>query len=48
VFDVGYALVDIAKGDEITCNYFEFYPSFRGFVHASTTDALAGQPQASR
>ncbi|HEY8276479.1 MAG TPA: SET domain-containing protein [Methyloceanibacter sp.] len=48
VFDVGFAVVDIAKGDEITCNYFEFDPSFRGFAHASTADVLAGQPQASR
>jgi len=28
VFDRGYALVDIQKGEEITCNYAEFDPSF--------------------
>ncbi len=30
VFDKGYALVDIAVGDEITCNYHEFDPRFTG------------------
>ena len=32
VFDRGFALVDIAQGDEITCNYHEFDPTFAGFV----------------
>jgi SET domain-containing protein len=31
IFDRGYALVDIARGDEITCNYHEFDPTFAGF-----------------
>lgn len=31
VFDRGYALTDIAAGEEITCNYHEFDPSFVGF-----------------
>ncbi|HEU4476337.1 MAG TPA: SET domain-containing protein [Methyloceanibacter sp.] len=31
IFDTGYALVDIAPGDEITCNYHEFNPNFVGF-----------------
>lgn len=31
VFDKGYALVDIAQGDELTCNYHEFDPGFAGF-----------------
>jgi len=31
IFDKGYALVDIAAGDELTCNYHEFDPGFRGF-----------------
>jgi SET domain-containing protein len=31
IFDKGYALVDIAPGDEITCNYHEFDPSFVGY-----------------
>jgi uncharacterized protein len=35
IFDRGYALTDIAVGDEITCNYFEFDPGFRGFSAAS-------------
>jgi uncharacterized protein len=35
IFDRGYALTDIAVGDEITCNYFEFDPGFRGFRAAS-------------
>ena len=42
IFDKGYALVDIAPGDEITCNYHEFDPSFRGFFpspKAATQDA---------
>ncbi len=30
-FDKGYALPDIAAGDEITCNYYEFAPAFVGF-----------------
>ena len=29
VFDKGYALVDISQGDELTCNYHEFDPTFR-------------------
>ncbi len=31
LFDRGYALTDIAAGDEITCNYYEFDPAFKGF-----------------
>jgi SET domain-containing protein len=31
IFDKGYALIDIAAGDEITCNYHEFDPGFVGF-----------------
>jgi hypothetical protein len=30
VFDKGYAIRDIKAGEEITCNYFEFDPSFAG------------------
>jgi uncharacterized protein len=37
IFEKGYALVDIAAGDEITCNYHEFDPSFTGrFVSPQT------------
>jgi SET domain-containing protein len=32
IFDKGYALTDIAAGDEITCNYHEFDPGFVGFL----------------
>jgi len=32
IFDRGYALADIAPGDEITCNYHEFDPGFVGFM----------------
>jgi SET domain-containing protein len=32
VFDKGYALTDIARGKEITCNYHEFDPGFVGFL----------------
>ncbi len=31
IFDVGYATVDIAPGDEMTCNYHEFDPGFVGY-----------------
>ena len=48
VFDRGYALVDIQKGEEITCNYFEFDPSFAGFGHASTAEALSERPHTNR
>ncbi len=34
IFDKGYALVDIAVGDELTCNYHEFDPRFVGFIGA--------------
>ncbi|MEC9367464.1 MAG: SET domain-containing protein-lysine N-methyltransferase [Pseudomonadota bacterium] len=30
-FARGYAVHDIQKGDEITCNYYEFDPEFSGF-----------------
>ena len=48
IFDKGYALVDIARGDEITCNYHEFDPTFAGFfpgVQAalSATELHAGR-----
>lgn len=42
IFDTGYALTDIARGDEITCNYFEFDPTFGGFfpnVQAPASEA---------
>jgi len=32
VFDKGYAITDIAEGDEITSNYHEFDPGFMGFM----------------
>ncbi len=30
IFEKGYALRDIRKGEEITCNYYEFDPTFAG------------------
>ena len=30
-FEMGYAITDIAAGEEITCNYHEFDPSFEGW-----------------
>jgi uncharacterized protein len=30
-FEAGYAIKDIAVGEEITCNYYEFDSSFRGW-----------------
>jgi uncharacterized protein len=38
VFDRGYALTDIAAGDEITCNYYEFDPAFMGFDPPSSLE----------
>lgn len=42
-FDRGIAIADIAPGEEITCNYFEFDPTFTGFAAAPVkgTAALA-------
>ena len=34
MFDKGYALADIAQGEELTCNYYEFDPRFAGFFPA--------------
>jgi SET domain-containing protein len=34
IFDKGYALFDIAPGEEITCNYHEFDPNFVGYFPA--------------
>jgi SET domain-containing protein len=34
-FDIGYAVRDIAAGEEITCSYYEFDPAFRGFGPAA-------------
>ena len=31
IFEKGFALADIAAGEEITCNYYEFDPDFKGF-----------------
>ena len=32
-FDKGWAIRDIAVGEELTCNYHEFDPTFKGFLH---------------
>jgi hypothetical protein len=34
VFDKGYALTDIARGEEITCNYHECDLTFPGFFRS--------------
>ena len=44
IFDKGYALVDIAAGDEITCNYFEFDPRFTGMFGAGRAAAVRTRP----
>ncbi|HVQ10906.1 MAG TPA: SET domain-containing protein-lysine N-methyltransferase [Methyloceanibacter sp.] len=41
IFDRGYALGDIAAGEEITCNYFEFDPAFRGFGETALDVAIS-------
>jgi len=40
VFDKGYALTDIAEGEEITCNYHEFDPGFVGFIPGMVAASL--------
>jgi SET domain-containing protein len=40
VFDKGYALADIAEGEEITCNYHEFDPGFVGFIPGMVAASL--------
>lgn len=39
--DIGFALADINVGEEITCNYFEFDPTFHGFNGASADLGMA-------
>ncbi|MFN3745249.1 MAG: SET domain-containing protein [Hyphomicrobiaceae bacterium] len=41
--DVGYAIVDILPGEELTCNYFEFDRTFRGFDAPAVEPAYAVQ-----
>jgi SET domain-containing protein len=41
VFDKGYALADIAVGDELTCNYFEIDPTFTGVFTGVETIGVA-------
>lgn len=42
IFDKGYALRDIKEGEELTCSYFEFDPSFTGgFVGEGPVQAPA-------
>ena len=48
VFDKGYALVDIAAGEEITCNYHEFDPGFRELRSAPRQALGASDPAANR
>jgi SET domain-containing protein len=48
IFDKGYALVDIAQGEELTCNYHEFNPSFAGFFPNVQAVAVSARLHASR
>ena len=41
VFDKGYALTDIAPGEELTCNYHEFDPGFAGFFPVAQAGVVA-------
>lgn len=47
-FDLGYAIRDIAAGEEITCNYFEFDTTFRGFFSAAAVQSGYNGAQAGR
>lgn len=41
-FPEGYAIRDIAEGDELTCNYADFDPTFKGFSPKGTEMLPAG------
>jgi SET domain-containing protein len=44
LFEKGYALTDIAEGEELTCNYYEIDPSFNGdFVGACLSPAVSAR-----
>jgi hypothetical protein len=45
-FDKGYAIRDIAEGEEITCNYYEFDTSFQGWFPGvpATTNGVHAHP----
>jgi SET domain-containing protein len=44
-FEEGLAIRDIAPGEEITCNYYDFDPSFRGWF-SSMAGAANGEAHA--
>jgi SET domain-containing protein len=46
IFDKGYALVDIGQGDELTCNYHEFDPTFTGFFDNPRAEVANRWPRA--
>jgi SET domain-containing protein len=46
IFDKGYALVDIAQGEELTCNYHEFDPTFTGFFAPPQAQTANRRPRA--
>lgn len=46
VFDKGFAIANIAVGEEITCNYFEFDPAFTGFGPDTVLDMAISALQA--
>ncbi|MGE5260085.1 MAG: SET domain-containing protein [Actinomycetota bacterium] len=43
IFDKGYALADIEVGEELTCNYHEFDPGFRGFFNVAPPAKAVGR-----
>ncbi len=46
IFDKGYALADIAAGEELTCNYYEFDPGFTGFFTVAPPKSVGRRPRA--
>lgn len=42
-FEQGYAIRDIAAGEEITCNYYEFDSTFRGLFPSTLSTAANGE-----
>jgi uncharacterized protein len=44
LFEKGYALADIAAGEELTCNYYEIDPTFNGdFLGACLSPAVSAR-----
>src|SRR5262245_37126705 len=43
LWDKGYALTDIAQGEEITCNYHECDDTFEGLLPSSSAPKMSGR-----